>query len=178
MKIVAVNHILMDKLFLRRALATINFMYENVFDRYFYLRWIFVSKEHLSGTIIILLAVIQYFQGCCVSDIELICKSSYSHPFDGLPFFDFKRVITATHSFKFTVLLQNRNCSKEILTIIIIPPWFSARIYRISSNKRRVSNKRGALISAVPLGIHIEISAYHLISPASLNATLIRIDTI
>ena len=33
------------------------------------------------------------------------------------------------HSFKFTVFLQNRNCSKEILTIIIIPPWFQASIY-------------------------------------------------
>ena len=164
--------------FLRRALATMNFMYQYVFDRYFYLRWIFVSKEHLSGTIIILLAVIQYFQGCCVSNIELICKSSCSHPFGGLPFFDYKRVITATHSLKFTVFLQNRNCSNEILTIIIIPPLSPACIYCISSNKRRVSSKRGALISAVPLGIHIEISAYPLISPASLNATLIRIDTI
>ena len=31
-------------------------------------------------------------------------------------------VITATHSFTFTVFLQNKNCSKEILTIIVIPP--------------------------------------------------------
>ena len=30
--------------------------------------------------------------------------------------------------------------------------------YRISSNKRRVSNKRRPLISVAPLGIHIEIS--------------------
>ena len=41
-------------------------------------------------------------------------------------------------------------------------------IYRISSNKRRVSNKRRPLISHI-LGIHIEISA------APLNTTLIRI---
>ena len=27
------------------------------------------------------------------------------------------------------MFLQNRNCSKEILTIIIIPPWFQACIY-------------------------------------------------
>ena len=31
--------------------------------------------------------------------------------------------------------------------------------YRISSNKRLISNKRHTLISAAPLGIHIEISA-------------------
>ena len=39
------------------------------------------------------------------------------------------RVIAATHFFKVTVFLQNRNCSNEILTIIIIPPWFQACIY-------------------------------------------------
>ena len=32
-------------------------------------------------------------------------------------------------------------------------------IYCISSNKRRASNKCRPLISAAPLGIHIEISA-------------------
>ena len=35
-------------------------------------------------------------------------------------------LIAATHSFKFTV---NRNFSKEILTIILILPWFQACIY-------------------------------------------------
>ena len=48
--------------------------------------------------------------------------------FDELPLY-YKRVIAVTRSFKFTVFLQNRNCSKEILTIIIIPPWFQACIY-------------------------------------------------
>ena len=62
-------------------------------------------------------------------DTELILKSSCSHPFSELPFFYYKRVIAATHSFKFTMFLQNRNCSKETLTIIIIPPWFQACIY-------------------------------------------------
>ena len=70
------------------------------------------------------LAVIPFLIG-----IELIHKSSCSHPFDKSPFFYYKRVIAATHSFKFTAFLQNRNCSKEILTIIIIPPWFQACIY-------------------------------------------------
>ena len=36
-----------------------------------------------------------------------------------ITFFYYKRVIGATYSFKSTVFLQNRNCSKEILTIII-----------------------------------------------------------
>ena len=70
------------------------------------------------------LAVIPFFIG-----IELIHKSSCSHPFHELPFFYYKRVIAATHSFKFTVFLQNRNFSKGILTIILIPPWFQACIY-------------------------------------------------
>ena len=55
--------------------------------------------------------------------------SSYSHPFDELLFFYYKRVVAATHSFKFTVFLQNRNCSKKILTLITTPPWFQACIY-------------------------------------------------
>ena len=36
---------------------------------------------------------------------------------------------------------------------------FKRNKYRISSNKRRASNKCRPLISAAPLGIHIEISA-------------------
>ena len=50
------------------------------------------------------LAVIPFFIGN-----ELIRKSNCSHPFDELPFFYYKRVIAGTHSFKFTVFLQNRN---------------------------------------------------------------------
>ena len=87
------------------------------------------------------LAVILYFQRYCVSfkqalaviptfkGIESICKSSCSHPFNELPFFYYKRAIAVTHSFKFTVFLQNRDCSKEILTIIITRPWFQACIH-------------------------------------------------
>ena len=47
------------------------------------------------------LAVIPFFIG-----IELIRKSSCGHPFDDLPFFYYKRVISATHSFKFTVFCK------------------------------------------------------------------------
>ena len=62
--------------------------------------------------------MIQYFQGCCVSfkqalavipffiGIDLIYKSSCSHPFDELPFFYYKRVIAATHFLKFTVFAR------------------------------------------------------------------------
>ena len=85
--------------------------------------------------------MVQYFQGHCVSFkqalavipffivIELIQKFSCSHPFDELPFFYYIRVIAATHSFKFTVFLQNRNCSIEILILIMIPPWLQAFLY-------------------------------------------------
>ena len=46
--------------------------------------------------------------------IELIRKSSCSHPLDELPFFYCKRVMAATHSFKLTAFSQSKNCSKEI----------------------------------------------------------------
>ena len=51
------------------------------------------------------------------------------------------------------------------------------RVMRLKiDNKYCIStNKRCPLISAAPLGIHIEISASFLISAAPLNATLIRI---
>ena len=45
------------------------------------------------------LAVIPFFKGS-----ESIRRSSCSHPFDGWPFFYYKRAVTATHYFKFTVL--------------------------------------------------------------------------
>ena len=44
--------------------------------------------------------------------------------------------------------------------------------YRISSNKRRVSNKGHPLMSTSPLGIYIEINASLLINAAPLNAVL------
>ena len=137
-KVVAVNHSSTDTLFFRRALETINCIYK--MNLTVYLRRIFISKEHLQPCIWVApsffqeascsdlvwycvsfkqaLAVIPFFIG-----IELIHKSSCSHLFDELPFFYYKRVIAATHSFKFTVFLRNRNFSKEILTVIIIPPW-------------------------------------------------------
>ena len=139
---VALNHFPMDKLFLRRVL-TCNHKLQDVrcIWQIFVVKADFhfkgaVAAIHLNGTIVIsrghlqwssilkntlfpLNRAIPFFIG-----IELIHKSSCSHPFDELPFFYYKRVITATHSFKFTVFLQNRSCSKEILTMIIIPPWF------------------------------------------------------
>ena len=54
---------------------------------------------------------------------------------------------------------QTRNVIKNFIVAFLAvkkKKWWK---YRISSNKRRVSNKRCPLISAAPLGIHIEISA-------------------
>ena len=64
-------------------------------------------------------------------------------------------------------------------------PWnslwdamFHGITYHISSNKHLTSNKRRSLISASPLGIHIEISTSALISATPLNVALIRKVTI
>ena len=95
-----------------------------------------ISKEHLQSYIWIHLNTFEYIWGflqwssifkgfvtLCkkhllsslfFKGIELIRNSSCSHSFDEWLFFYYKRTIAATHSFKFTVFLQNRNCSKEI----------------------------------------------------------------
>ena len=100
----------------------------NVFDRYFFLTAYCYFKgalgaTHLSGNIIISGGHLQWssiFKGTgflwkkIFRGIELIRNSSCSHAFDELPFINFKKVISATHSFKFTVLFQKRNCSKRI----------------------------------------------------------------
>ena len=52
------------------------------------------------------------------------------------------------------------------------------KIYGISSNKRRASNKRRPLVSAALMGIYIEISTSSLIIAASLSEGHIRIVTI
>ena len=67
------------------------------------------------------------------SSLFSLVLSSFTSPVAAIhsmnyPFFYYKRVITATHSFKFTVFLKNRNFSKAILTMILIPPWFQACI--------------------------------------------------
>ena len=73
--------------------------------------------------------MIQYFQGYCVSfklplevipifkGIELIRKSSCSHPFNELPFFYYERGIAATHSFKFTVFAEQELREGYIINI-------------------------------------------------------------
>ena len=70
------------------------------------------------------LAAIPFFIG-----IELKDKPSYSHSFNELLFSCYKRVFAATHSFKFTTFLQKKNCSKEILIVIMIPLVIQAGIY-------------------------------------------------
>ena len=75
------------------------------------------------------------------------------------------------------LLCLKKNCSENIqktprkssVTKPIFSIFASLEVdkyieYRISSNKRRTSNQHRPLISAAPLGIHIEISASPLIS--------------
>ena len=109
----------------------------NVFDRYFYLRCIVISKEHLQPYIwmvsssfqeafcndLVFSRVLPFFEtSTFCKGIELIRNSNCSHPFDEQ---QNKRANATTHSFKFTVFLQNRNCSKEISQLLImIPPGF------------------------------------------------------
>ena len=77
------------------------------------------------------------------------------------------------------------NSDHVVVTVCSDFPWNSLRdamfhriVYRISPNKHLTSNKRRPLISASPLGIHIEISTSPLISATPLNVALIRIVTI
>ena len=146
-KVVAANHSSTDTLFLRRALETINCIYEmnltDLFKAEFYFKGA-LTAIHLSCTII-------FFQETTWSDLvfsAVLCffkTSTCTHPFSHrhwvnsqvqlqpsirwISIFYYKRVITATHSFKFTVFLQNRNFSNRIVTIILILPWFQASIY-------------------------------------------------
>ena len=101
------------------------------FNRYVYLRRYVFQRSTCSHTRYCVsflkqapAVIISFFK-----DIELIRKSSCSHPFDELPFFYYKRVIAATHSFKFTVFLKNKNSKEISLILIMIPSWFQAYIY-------------------------------------------------
>ena len=141
----------MDTVFFRRAFTTINCIYIMYLTDISILGVLLFQRSTCSHTFEWYhhcfrrrLAVIWFFQGYCVSlkqtlvvipffkGIELIRNSSSSHLFDEWPSFYYKRVIAATYSFKFTVFLQNRNCSKEI-SLILIPNWFQACIYRMKS---------------------------------------------
>ena len=130
----------MDMLFLRRALATINCIYIRwiwqifLFKADFYFK-VALAAIHLSSTIIILGSHLQW-SSIFKSTVFFFLTNTCIHPvfqkywvssqvqlqqyIRWIIFFYYKRVIAATYSFKFTVFLQNRNCSKEILTIIII----------------------------------------------------------
>ena len=138
-KVIAANHSSTDTLFLRRALATINGIYKmNLFKADFYFKGA-LAVIHLSCTIIfsgghlqwsnIFTSTVFFKQALAVIHWVNSITSSCSHPFDELPFSYYKRVIATTHSFTFTVFLQNWNFSKGILTIILIPPWFQTCIY-------------------------------------------------
>ena len=69
-----------------------------------------------------------------LKSIELIRNSSCSLPFDEWSFFNNKKTIAATHSFKFTMLLQNRSCSKEMSQLLtMMPAWFQECLYWMKS---------------------------------------------
>ena len=80
----------------QRAIAVIHLSGTNYFMRpltvIYLFHWYCASLDQA-------LAVIPYFKGS-----ESIRRSSCSHPFDGWPFFYYKKAVTATHYFKFTVL--------------------------------------------------------------------------
>ena len=121
------------KMYFKGALAVIHlntfeyiWIHLNTFEYIWgFLQWssifkgfVTLCKKHLLSSL--------FFKG-----IELIRNSSCSHSFDEWLFFYYKRTIAATHSFKFTVFLQNRNCSKEIsYSLIMLTPWFRACILK------------------------------------------------
>ena len=76
-----------------------------VFDRYLKGIWQ-VFERYLTG---IWQVFDRYLKG-----IGLICISSSSHPLDEWSFLYHKRAVAAIHSFKFTMSLQKKSCSKEI----------------------------------------------------------------
>ena len=116
-----------NSIFFRRALANHKLHIYNVFDRYIYLRCI-ISKEHLQPyfwmvpslfqkatcNVLVFSKVLCFFATSTCShpffkDIELISNSSCSHPFDKWPFLNCKRVIAASHSFKFTAFFAEQD---------------------------------------------------------------------
>ena len=84
-----------------------------------------------------------------------------------------------------TALTSLGNSDHVVVSVCSGFPWNSLRdamFHRIachvSSNNHLTSNKRCPLVSALPLGMHIEISTYPLISATPLNVALIRIVTV
>ena len=61
--------------------------------------------------------------------LRYIRNSSCSHAFDEWPFFHYKRTVVAVYSFKSTVFLQNKSCSKKMSELLIISLWFQKCIY-------------------------------------------------
>ena len=134
-------HSSMDTVLFRRALPAINCVYTmcltgiwkvfkgiwKVFERYLtgiwkvferYLKSIWkVFERYLAG---IWQVFERYLKGIWqvfdryLKGIGLICISSSSHPLDEWSFLYHKRAVAAIHSFKFTMSLQKKSCSKEI----------------------------------------------------------------
>ena len=134
-------HSSMDTVLFRRAFPAINCVYTmcltgiwkvlkgiwKVFERYLtgiwkvferYLKGIWkVFERYLAG---IWQVFERYLKGIWqvfdryLKGIGLICISSSSHPLDEWSFLYHKRAVAAIHSFKFTMSLQKKSCSKEI----------------------------------------------------------------
>ena len=78
-----------------------------------------LTAIYLSGAVIISGGHLEWSKGNCVSLKQALAaiplfKGIKLIQFNQRLFFYYKRAIVITHSFKFTVFLQNRNCSKEI----------------------------------------------------------------
>ena len=99
--IFALTDLVKADFYFKVALAAIHFSCTIIFSGG-HMQW----SSIFNGTVFLLSKHLHSF---LFIGIELIHNSSCSHPFDEFPFFYYKRVNAATHSFKFTVFLQNRN---------------------------------------------------------------------
>ena len=131
-KLVAAIHSLKDTVFISEQHLQPWIVYIQCFDRYFYLRCIVISKQHMQSCIWV---VPPLFQEATCRDLVFsrvlsffkisTCNRLYFQRYwlnsptvaaiDEWPFFYRKRAVAATIFFKFTVFFQNSsNCCKEI----------------------------------------------------------------
>ena len=108
-ELVAAVHSLMDTMYLfQKSTCSHELRNYNVFERYFYLRCIVFSKEHLQPYIWVVLLL---FQEATCSDLVFLRLLSFFE----ISISIYKRAVEPTHVFKLTVFFQNRrSCSKEI----------------------------------------------------------------
>ena len=129
MKVVAAIHSSMD---MQQWIAYIQCIWQ-IFLRKAYCYFTgALAAIYLSGTVIISEGQLQWFNGYCVflkqalavkvffKGIELIRNSSCSYPFNVWPFFCYKNTIAATHFFKLTMVLQNRDTAYNVFVFWVI----------------------------------------------------------